>query len=391
MALLVCPNCRRLLQLEARHCRGCGRATGFDPGADAFCALDLATGYWCSEAGPLAGAAPCANSRYGVCNWLLTDGHRSGFCRSCRHNAIIPDLTAPGVLERWRRVENAKRRAIWGLLRLGLDLEGEPALLFHLLYDPAAETGGPPMHPTGYLEGVVTLNLVEADDAARERIRVQMSEPYRTLVGHFRHELGHHFWRRLVANTRHIEPFRALFGDERADYSAAAAAYYANAERETWASNYVSRYASMHPAEDFAETFAHLLHIVDALAAISDFDLTLTPRSPATGTVAMAGDPYAASTAELAGTWPYFAFALNAVNRSMGQPDLYPFGLNPAVVLKLDFVNRLVAEAAGRGAFNHDERPALDAVMALLTASVDPYDEHPRAEPPWRDAPTDQW
>jgi hypothetical protein len=384
LALLVCPNCRRLLQLEARLCRGCERATGFDPSADAFCALDLATGYWCSEAGALEGAALCANSRYGVCNWLVTDGHPTGFCRSCRHNAIIPDLTAPGVLERWRRVESAKRRAIWGLLRLGLDLEGEPALLFHLLYDPAAETGGPPMHPTGYLEGVVTLNLVEADDAARERIRVQMSEPYRTLVGHFRHELGHHFWRRLVAGTRHIEAFRALFGDERTDYSVAAAAYY-SAGGEAWASNFVSRYASMHPAEDFAETFAHFLHIVDALAAVRDFDLTLRPASPDSDPVAMASDPYAASTAELAGTWPYFAFALNAVNRSMGKPDLYPFGLNPAVVLKLDFVNRLVAEAAGRAAFNPDERPALDAVMAVLTVSVDPSDEHPHAQPPWRD------
>jgi len=380
LALLACPHCGRLLQFEARLCRGCGRTVGFDPIVDAFRALDLATGEWRSRAGAAQGAAPCANNRFGVCNWLVTDGHATGFCRSCRHNAIIPDLSAPGVLERWRKVEAAKRRALWGLLRLGLSLDGDPVLSFHLLYDPAAETGGPPEHPTGYLDGVVTLNLVEADDAARERIRVQMSEPYRTLVGHFRHELGHHFWRRLVACGPHLERFRAVFGDERGDYAAAAATFYSSGGGEGWAPHFVSRYASMHPAEDFAETFAHFLHIVDALAAIGAFGMTLSPVTGAAGeeSVAVSVDPYAARTADLAATWSYFAFALNVVNRSMGQPDLYPFGLSPAVVPKLDFINRLVAEAAGRDAFDDDERPALDAVMAMLAVPVEPYDEHPQ-------------
>ena len=383
MALLACPNCRRLLQFEARACRGCERAVALDPLAEAFRALGP-DGLWLSPSGAAVDAVLCANGRYGVCNWLVTDGHPAGFCLSCRHNAIIPDLTAPGVLQRWRRVEDAKRRALQGLLRLGLDLEGEPALAFHLLHDPAAEAGGPPAYPTGYLDGVVTLNLVEADDAARERIRLQMAEPYRTLVGHFRHELGHHIWRRLVADTRHLDPFRNLFGDERADYAGAAQAYYQAAGAVDWAAEFVSRYASMHTLEDFAETFAHLLHIVDTLAAIADFGMTLRPElsGPDVSELKVAIDPYASDTAALAGIWPYFAFALNAVNRSMGQPDLYPFGLGPAVVVKLDFINRLIAEAAGRAPFGEDERPGLEAVMAVLAVSADPSDEHPTVRAP---------
>jgi hypothetical protein len=362
MALLACPNCRRLLQFEARVCRGCERAVGFDPDALAFRCLDRGA------------QDACGNASYGVCNWLITDLHPSGLCLSCRCNAIIPDLSTPGVLERWRRIEDAKRRAIWGLIRLGLPLDGEPALAFRLLYDPAAEAGGPPVHPTGYLEGVVTLNLVEADDAARERIRLEMGEPYRTLVGHFRHELGHHFWGRLLAGSPHQEAFRKLFGDERADYAVAAEDYYASGGAADWSARFVSRYASMHPSEDFAETFAHFLHIVDTLAAIRDFALTLRPgpRPPLT----VQGDPHASDTAALAAIWPTFAFALNSVNRAMGQPDLYPFGLSPMAVLKLDFINRLVAEASGRAPMGEGEQQGLEAVMAVLAPAADPADEH---------------
>jgi hypothetical protein len=380
----ACPNCRRPLQLEARTCRGCERAVAFDPLADAFLDLDPANGGWAGADRQTADVQPCNNSRYGACNWLVLDGHASGLCPSCRHNAIIPDLTAPGVLQRWRRVEDAKRRAIRGLLRLGLSLEGEPPLAFHLLYDPAAEAGGPPMHPTGYLEGVVTLNLVEADDSARERIRAEMAEPYRTLVGHFRHELGHHFWRRLVAGSRQLQAFRDLFGDERADYGGAAQAYYAAGGVEDWSARFVSRYASMHPWEDFAETFAHFLHIVDALAALRDFDMTLASSgdAPAPSRLAVEADPYACATATLAGLWPYFAFALNAINRSMGQPDVYPFALGPLVVLKLDFINRLVADAAGRATFGDGERPGLEAVIAVLGAPADSSDEPPPSPRP---------
>jgi hypothetical protein len=352
----------------------------FDPAADAFRALDPTRGVWegLEPAETAETADPCDNSRYDVCNWLCVDSPRSGLCRSCRHNAIIPDLTAPGVLQRWRKVEDAKRRAILGLLRLGLDLDGEPGLSFRLLYDPAAESGGPPDHPTGYLDGVVTLNLVEADDSARERIRMQMAEPYRTLVGHFRHELGHHYWRRLVAGSPHLEAFRRLFGDERTDYGAAAQAYYAQGPERDWPTRFVSRYASMHPSEDFAETFAHFLHVVDTLAAIRDFGLQLQPPagSRAEGeAVRVDRAPYAADTAELASCWPYFAFALNAVNRSMGQPDLYPFSLSPMVVLKLDFINRLVADAAGRAPMSDGQRQGLEAMVAILAQPADPADE----------------
>jgi hypothetical protein len=323
LAQLACPHCKRGLQFEARVCGGCDQAVAFDPDAGAFRFLETAVGCWAGEDDHRFDASLCDNSRYGVCNWLVGDGDARGLCRSCRHNRIIPDLSVPGVLGRWRTTEDAKRRALWGVMRLGLTLDGHPPLAFHLLYDPFAEAGGAPTLPTGYFEGLITLNIIEADDAARERIRMQMGEAYRTLVGHFRHELGHHYFRLLVAFTSHIEAFRRLFGDETAHYGTAAQRYYAFGADADWCLRHVSPYASMHPLEDFAETFSHYLHIVDTLATIGDFDLRMPGE-------AVAGvDPYRADTATLTRLWTPYAQALNAVNRSMGQPDLYPFELTP--------------------------------------------------------------
>jgi hypothetical protein len=376
VAQLACPNCKRLLQFDTRSCSGCHSAVGFDPGVDRFLFLAPATAAWSSAPFRGTAAVACDNTRYGVCNWLVTDGHPSGHCISCRHNLIIPDLTVPGVLQRWRKLEDSKRRAIWGVLRFGLSLDGWPPLGFHLLYDAKAEAGGPPQHPTGYLEGVVTLNLVEADDSARERVRASMAEPYRTLVGHFRHEFGHHYWHRLVAASPHLEAFRRLFGDERADYAAAAQAYYARPATAEWKPSFVSRYASMHPWEDFSETFAHLLHIADTLSSIGDFGMTLLDWPDAEAPPSLANvDPYRADTATLARIWPPYAFALNAVTRSMGQPALYPFSLTPTVALKLDFINRLIADATGRAPMSDGEQEGLKAVMAVLALSADPGDE----------------
>ncbi len=377
LARLACPNCKRLLQLEARACLGCDRAVGFDPAAHAFRDLDPASGRWRTLEAGQPQARLCDNGRYGACNWLAAEGDAGGLCLSCRHNAIIPDLSVPGVLQRWRKVEDAKRRALLGPLRLGLALDGVPELKFHLLYDPHAEAGGPPQHPTGYLEGVITLNLVEADDSARERIRAEMDEPYRTLVGHFRHELGHHYWHRLVAGSPHLDAFRSLFGDERADYAAAAQGYYAAGAAEDWNARFVSRYASMHPWEDFAETFAHYLHIADTLAAVADFGMTLSPWPDEAQAEPLPIDiaPYRADTAALARLWAPCAFALNAVNRSMGRPDLYPFSLTPMVVVKLDFANRLVADATRRAPMGDGEQEGLQAVMAVLSLPAAPGDE----------------
>jgi len=370
---LTCSHCRHLLHFEAQACHACGHSVGFDPAAGGFHHFEAESGEWLDARGSRQDLRQCDNARYGVCNWLVAASDTPVQCTACRHNRMIPDLSVTGVLSRWKRIEEAKRRVVHGLIRLGLSIDEGPHIWFDLLYDPSAEMGFAPQLLTGHASGVVTINLIEADDAARERIRREMGEPYRTLVGHFRHEIGHYFWHRLVEFSPDLLPFRNLFGDERADYAAALQAHYAHPAAAGWEENFVSSYATVHPWEDFAETFAHYLHIVDTLATIGQFGTRLDP--PPGATVATAAtvdfDPYDSDTATLVARWIPFAFALNAINRSMGQPDLYPFRLTPTIVLKLDFVGRLLAFAAGRWAPSEREGADLKAMIATLGLGVD--------------------
>ncbi len=370
MAVFSCPFCRQLLQFEASVCQSCGHGLGYGPDRDAFLFLDRPAGAWTDAHAQAVPATPCANARYGACNWLAEPDDPTGHCRACRHNRMIPDLTIPGVLERWRRIEAAKHRLIRTLIQLGLPLETRrerrDGLAFDFLYDRTAELGWAPALPTGHAGGLITLNLIEADDVARERMRRELGEPYRTLLGHFRHEVGHHYWSRLVEQGPMLAEFRALFGDERTSYAQALFAHHRKPPAGPgWSETHVSAYATAHPWEDFAETFAHFLHIVDTLATLAEFG-TRIDRMPGAVTAipkAVDLDPYVADTATLADRWIPFAFALNAINRSMGQPDLYPFRLTPGVVLKLDFINRMCAAAAGRP-------PAADQGIAAMIATL---------------------
>jgi hypothetical protein len=379
MAAYSCPNCRQLLHFETRVCPSCAHPLGFAPIANGFLHRDVRNGgVWCDASGATIPVRPCANTRLGVCNWVVASDDVQPLCLACRHNRTIPDLGVAGVLERWTRIEDAKRRVLHGLMRLGLKLETKAqnvhGLAFDFLYDPAAEQGYAPQHFTGHEDGLITLNLIEADDAQRERIRRQMGEPYRTLVGHFRHEIGHYVWSRLIEFGPDLIPFRNLFGDERADYQAALQSHYATPPAAGWEDHYVSAYATMHPWEDFAETFAHHSHIVDTLATIGGFGTRLDPMpaaAPGTPDSVIDFDPYSADTATLTGRWIPFAFAINEINRSMGQPDLYPFRLSPGVVLKLDFINRLVAFYAGRWAPGEAESSDLKALVATLGQGVE--------------------
>jgi hypothetical protein len=361
----ACPNCRHLLHFEERVCPSCAFTLGYDPLSDRFLFLGDNATTWRDADGAIHEVVVCANNNnYGICNWLVPTSEPTGLCHACRHNRTIPDLSVATVPERWAKIEAAKRRLIDTLLRLRLPLETRAeatvgqGLAFDFLYDPAAEEDRDPQVMTGHDSGVITLNLIEADDVARERIRREMGEPYRTLLGHFRHEVGHHYWSRLVEHGGEIECFRAVFGDERTDYQAAIQNHYGNGGAQSWTDNYVSAYATAHPWEDFAETFAHLLHMIDTLATIGGFGARLDPFPDMQDRPGPAVDfnPYAAATDTLVAQWIPFASALNAINRSMGQPDLYPFRLSSAIIAKLDYVNRLVTKAgenslspAGRG------------------------------------------
>lgn len=370
MAPYPCPNCKRLVHFEVRICPACTFTLGYDPASDAFLFLGDGATTWRGTDGQPHDVVVCANNNeYEVCNWLVATADDTPFCRACRHNRMIPDLTVASVPPRWRKIEEAKRRMFHTLIHLGLPIETKAeeidriqGLAFDFLYDPAAEGQGQAQITTGHDGGVITLNLIEADDVERERIRRDMGEPYRTLLGHFRHEVGHHYWSRLIeTDPAELDAFRAVFGDETIDYAQALKAHYGPDGSKLWTDDYVSFYATAHPWEDFAETFAHYLHMVDTLATIGGFAMTMAPfPGPENLPEPIVDfDAYTASTEQLSAQMLPWSFALNAANRSMGQPDLYPFRLSPAITRKIDYVNRLVAKSGGR---RTPERP--DAVAA---------------------------
>ena len=290
------------------------------------------------------------------CNWLVPVAsllpNDDGLCVACKLNRTIPDQDDETNRELWGKIELAKRRLVSSLIALGLPVlskesaDPERGLCFDFL---RVKAGEPPIM-TGHLRGVITLNIEEADDAIREQIRASLREPYRTLLGHFRHEVGHYYWDRLVWDTRWLTPFRALFGDERLDYPGALKTHYENGPPEDWQKRFVSSYASTHPWEDWAESWAHYLHMVDTLDTSLSFGLDA-------GNVELGYEPYtlddvwwpqAQNAAEFLGfinSWIRITGVMNELARSMGQPDFYPFALPRAAVSKLHFIHSVVQDA----------------------------------------------
>jgi len=298
-------------------------------------------------ADPKARYQACANAEYGVCNWLVRADSEAKFCIACQHNRTVPDLSVEDNIRRWRKIELAKHHLFYTLIRLGLrpanrEDEPESGLAFDFLNDTAG-SAAPVL--TGHDRGLITLNVIEADDGERERIRQEMGEPYRTLLGHLRHEVGHYFWQELVERAGRQDAFRECFGDERADYNAALTAHYANGPTTDWQNNFVSAYASAHPWEDFAETWAHYLHIVDTLEMASAFGLRVQPKVPVRSRPhadLAQTSPASDDIQALIDLWLPVTIAVNSINRCMGQPDLYPFILTPAVIAKLGFIHDLI-------------------------------------------------
>ncbi len=289
----------------------------------------------------------CSNGeQHQVCNWLVHAEDPEAFCIACRLNEMIPDLTVPGNLERWSKLEIAKRRMIYTLLRLGLPMHGvpaenRPALRFCFLGKPAA--GPEPF--TGHDDGTITINIAEADDAERELRRVKLHEPYRTLVGHLRHEIAHYYWDQFIARTHRVDRFRQIFGNEEIDYDTALKQFYQQGPPADWQDRHISAYASSHPWEDWAETWAHYLHIIDTVETAVSFGLTLHPSHP--DARQLRSDPIKAADLDtpfdqILAQWLPLTCAVNSLNRSMGLPDLYPFLLSPPVIEKLKFVHEVI-------------------------------------------------
>jgi hypothetical protein len=302
-----------------------------------------------------AGYRICANAQIeGTCNWAVPVSDDSPLCASCRITRIIPNLGNPAHAVAWSRLEGAKRRLLFTLMELGLPLPGRTddskrGLTFEFLADP---TAGGQRVLTGHRDGVITINIAEADDAERERRRAAMGEPYRTLLGHMRHESGHYYWDRFIAGSPELDEFRSLFGDERSDYDSALAAYYAGGAKPGWQDLFVSAYATSHPWEDWAETWAHYLHMVDTLETAAACGLSLKPRR--TDEPAMAEAPYPVSPQpatfdRLIDSWFPLTYMLNNLNRGLGLCDAYPFVLSSSVIAKLRFADDVVGRTKAGG------------------------------------------
>ena len=350
MKLFKCPSCGQLLYFENTRCENCGHRLGYISDADVLTALDPIAdmaGVWQALADVGGRYRFCANAEYDVCNWLVPTDSPARLCQACRHNRTIPDLGDPRALASWRKIEDAKHRLIYTLLRLGLPRpdvgEAPEPLVFDFLADRPTPHG--PKVMTGHEDGLITIALAEADDSEREKRRAMMGEPYRTLIGHFRHEVGHFYWDILVRDGGRLAACREVFGDDGQDYQAALQRHYDTGPPVDWHERFISAYATTHPWEDFAETWAHYLHIIDTLEMARAFGMSVEPRIEGSDELAARADVdvYAASEiGHMVGTWIPLAFSLNSMNRCMGQSDLYPFILSPAVVEKLGFIHRLV-------------------------------------------------
>lgn len=324
--------------LENTLCTRCGRHLGYAPAHREMVNIeDSGDGRWRVAAARGASERSvrlCTNrQQHAVCNAIVEADDDAQYCIACRLNRTIPDLTRSPNLARWRRLEEAKRRLIFSLLELGLPLTapvgGYPrGLCFEFLEDKRTNhLVEEEFVTTGHREGVITINVLEADDIQRAWQREQSSERYRTLLGHLRHEAGHYYYELLA--QRDPAGFEALFGDPNRPYNEAIQAYYDQGPPADWTRNYISAYASTHPLENWAECFAHYLHVTDTLETAVQRGITPPPVDPN-------------DIEWLLAAWDGLSVTINELNRGLGLRDAYPFVVTPAIADKLRFAHRVI-------------------------------------------------
>lgn len=347
----ACSRCGSLVDFESTRCLTCQSTLGYALGGDRLHALEDRAVEIDRERWEL-----CSNADWG-CNWLLRATDEAAQCRSCRLTMERPDSSDTLALEQLALAGYAKRRLLYQLHEHGLPVtpfyEQEDGLGFRLL---SSRTSSEPV-TIGHADGVVTIDLTEVDHAYRESLRVRLGEPYRTMLGHFRHEIGHYYWQVLVAESRWLDRCRRLFGDDRASYADALDRHYRLGAPSSWNEAYISEYATMHPWEDFAETWAHYLHITDALETVASFGMTLTGvvgegirdvarQALRTSPPLSTRGYHELAIEEILALWHPIAMTFNQVNRSMGKTDLYPFTITTTVREKLAFVHEVVGGTA---------------------------------------------
>ena len=351
-------QCGNVLHFENSHCLVCGRTVGYLPDQGCISALEPTAGnQWVALANN-ANYRKCKNyTEFEVCNWMIQAGDTRPYCLSCRLNHIIPNLGEEQNLTLWYRIESAKRRLLYTLYALhlpviGRDVDPKKGLAFEFMADEAnddefSNTLIPHRNViTGHRAGIITINIKEAEDSAREEMREKMNERYRTLLGHFRHEIGHYYWDRLVHDTNRLDDFREVFGDERVDYQQSLQRYYQEGPPADWQKGFISAYASAHPWEDWGESWAHYMHMVDTLETAHDFGFSIQGRyvsALSDDVQSMSGYPTSPTFDTLLNDWNRLTVALNALNRSMGLPDVYPFIISQRSLVKLRFIHATIA------------------------------------------------
>ena len=381
MKTYVCRNCQQALYFENSICLSCQHPVGFDAAQLSMITLvkenpmiqpvkkTLTLPAKEKRVAPPAVALPevvpaetetvipfsditnrkliykfCQNAVYGTCNWLIPIKESSPFCTACQLNRVIPSLSDPKLLDRWQRIEVAKHRLVYSLFRFRLPVTPkETDEDSGIAFDFMAQLSGEKKIMTGHHKGIITLNIEEADEAERARNKLDLGEKYRTLLGHFRHEIGHYYWDLLISGGPLLSDFRKLFGDERKDYGEALKSYYQNGAPENWTDHFISPYAGAHPWEDWAETWAHYMHLMDTLETAYSFGISIRPAKMEELDADISKDPYVIKNFQrIIDMWIPLTFAVNSLNRSMGHPDFYPFVISSVVVEKLRFIHETV-------------------------------------------------
>lgn len=355
MRVFHCEQCAARIYLTSGTCVHCNAHLGYIPEERGMGAFGLGTDGSLLRYTPSPFTwRPCANAHSAaLCNWLVRSDDAHPQCRSCRLTVSIPDQSMPINQKAWGDMEAAKRSWLTTVLDLHLPVrsreeDASRGLAFHFLRQTDAKK---PVY-TGHDSGDITINAIESDPVQRERSKIDLHEPYRTLLGHFRHESGHYFWDLLVKDTLLIEPFRALFGDERESYSEAMARHYEHGPTPDWQTAYVSGYATMHPWEDWAETWAHYLHMVDLLTTANAWELSVGAfRKERVFSLAPEQSQLSPEFLELLSHWMPLTLVVNSLNRSLGHEDAYPFALAYTALRKIQFVHDVIKPLNPHGSF----------------------------------------
>lgn len=351
MKLFACGNCNNTVYFENHTCLKCSYPLGFDPKTLSVVTLKASSetpNEFVDVKNKKSYYRYCQNVQYGVCNWLVPAEQEGALCKACELTSTIPAIYIPENLKNWQLIEIAKRRLVYSLIRLNLPLESKSVdpvggLTFQFLAESV-----PGEVVTGHENGVITLNIKEANEVERTRHKLDLGENYRTVLGHLRHEIGHYYWDRLIMNSPFIQDYRNIFGDEQIDYATALQNYYSGTPMANWMDSYISMYATAHSWEDWAESFAHYLHVMDSLETAYSFGIEIDPKGINDSALEtdVNRNPYETERFDrIVKMWIPLSNAMNSLNRSMGHQDFYPFVISPAIEKKLTFIHELCKKA----------------------------------------------